>query len=295
MTETHEITVADNGQMAMAEWHRPDSMAAAMQFAEVMADSDMVPKSHYRKPGNILVCMQIAEQYGMPLLPILQNVAVISGRPSVWGDMALALVRRHPDCAGVVETFDDATQTATCEVRRKGQPEPIVATFSMEDAKRVGLAGKSGPWKQYPNRMLQMRARGFALRDAFPDALMGLVTTEEARDYQHTEHAALVKSQPARGVNGAIAAAKAKQATNPEVDEARSIIADAVRESGIGSLRDALPKIAEIIGREPDRENPPTLDEARKVAEALASDEPFYLHDDEDPDDAARRGETNDE
>jgi hypothetical protein len=31
--------------------------------------------------------------------------------------------------------------------------------------------------------MLQMRARGFALRDAFPDVLKGLITVEEAQDY----------------------------------------------------------------------------------------------------------------
>jgi hypothetical protein len=32
--------------------------------------------------------------------------------------------------------------------------------------------------------MLQMRARGFALRDAFPDALKGLISVEEAGDYE---------------------------------------------------------------------------------------------------------------
>jgi hypothetical protein len=55
--------------------------------------------------------------------------------------------------------------------------------FSVADAKRAGLWGKSGPWTQYPRRMLQLRARGFALRDAFPDVLKGLVTAEEAQDY----------------------------------------------------------------------------------------------------------------
>jgi hypothetical protein len=34
--------------------------------------------------------------------------------------------------------------------------------------------------------MLQLRARGFALRDAFPDVLKGLVTAEEAQDYPTT-------------------------------------------------------------------------------------------------------------
>jgi predicted ATPase len=37
--------------------------------------------------------------------------------------------------------------------------------------------------------MLQMRARGFALRDAFPDALCGMVTAEEAQDYPTTQPA----------------------------------------------------------------------------------------------------------
>jgi hypothetical protein len=31
--------------------------------------------------------------------------------------------------------------------------------------------------------MMQMRARGFALRDAFPDVLKGMITAEEAQDY----------------------------------------------------------------------------------------------------------------
>ncbi len=52
-----------------------------------------------------------------------------------------------------------------------------------KDAKRAGLWGKGGPWTAYPKRMLQMRARGFALRDAFPDVLKGMISVEEAQDY----------------------------------------------------------------------------------------------------------------
>jgi hypothetical protein len=51
------------------------------------------------------------------------------------------------------------------------------------DAKKAGLWGKAGPWQQYPGRMMALRARGFALRNAFADALRGLITAEEAQDY----------------------------------------------------------------------------------------------------------------
>jgi hypothetical protein len=46
--------------------------------------------------------------------------------------------------------------------------------------------------------MLQMRARGFALRDAFPDVLRGLVTAEEAADYTHVEPEPVRVTQPAQ-------------------------------------------------------------------------------------------------
>ena len=45
------------------------------------------------------------------------------------------------------------------------------------------------PWKSYPDRMLQMRARGFALRDAFADVIGGLITSEEAEDYPVAKNA----------------------------------------------------------------------------------------------------------
>jgi hypothetical protein len=71
---------------------------------------------------------------------------------------------------------------AVCVAKRKGR-KPVTAKFSVEDAKRAGLWGKQGPWSAYPKRMLAMRARGFALRDAFPDVLKGLISAEEAQDY----------------------------------------------------------------------------------------------------------------
>ncbi len=73
--------------------------------------------------------------------------------------------------------------TAVCRIKRNGQPEEV-RTFSQADAKAAGLAGKSGPWSQYPARMRQMRARAFALRDVFADVLKGLAVAEELQDIQ---------------------------------------------------------------------------------------------------------------
>jgi len=92
----------------------------------------------------------------------------------------------------VTETLDGEGEqmVATCTAKRRGYAKATVARFSVADAKKANLWGKTGPWTQYPKRMLQLRARGFALRDAFPDVLKGLVTAEEAQDYPSTSAAA---------------------------------------------------------------------------------------------------------
>ena len=163
----------------------PATLTEAIQFSDMLASSSMVPKAYQGKPQDILVCVQWGYEMGLAPMQALQNIAVINGKPSVYGDAAMALVQASSVCEDVEEYFESEGTTnpvAVCVAKRKGR-KPVTAKFSVEDAKRAGLWGKQGPWQAYPKRMMQMRARGFALRDAFPDVLKGLITAEEAQDY----------------------------------------------------------------------------------------------------------------
>jgi len=157
----------------------PTTFAEALTLSDYLADSSMVPKDFVGKPGNCLVAIQWGMEIGLKPLQAMQNIAVINGRPSLWGDAVIALARNSAVCEYIIET-QTATE-ATCRVKRRGEPEQV-RTFSMVDAKAAGLAGKQGPWTQYPKRMMQMRARAFAIRDVFPDVLKGLPVAEEVMD-----------------------------------------------------------------------------------------------------------------
>lgn len=159
----------------------PQTFDQALTFSKYLADSDLVPKDFKGKPGNCLIAIQWGAELNMKPLQAIQNIAVINGRPAMWGDAVIALVRASSVCEYVIETQSGAA--ATCKVKRRGEPEQE-RTFSMADAQAAGLNGKSGPWTQYPKRMLQMRARAFALRDVFPDVLRGMQVAEELMDYQ---------------------------------------------------------------------------------------------------------------
>lgn len=163
----------------------PATFGEAKEFATELASSNLVPKQYVGKPLDILVAIQWGTELGLAPMQSLQNIAVINGKPSVYGDALMALVQANPACEGIEEFFEGEgtpNPVAVCIAHRRGR-KPVTARFSVEDAKRAGLWNKQGPWTQYPKRMLQMRARGFALRDSFPDALKGLITVEEAQDY----------------------------------------------------------------------------------------------------------------
>lgn len=165
---------------------QPANLAEAMELATTISNSEMVPKDYKGKPGNTVVAMMLGSELGLHPIQALQNIAVINGRPSVWGDALLALVQSNPSFESISETFNKETMTATCKIKRKGC-ELHIEEFSQADAQTAKLWGKQGPWTQYPKRMLALRARGFALRSVFADALCGLVSVEEAQDYNITD------------------------------------------------------------------------------------------------------------
>jgi hypothetical protein len=165
------------------------TIADAMAFGEMLAKSDFAPKDFRGKPESCVLAMQHGAELGLSPMQSIQSIAVVNGRPSIYGDTAKAVCLAAPVCEWITETVegDGDTMTAVCVAKRRGNPEPTESRFSVADAKKAQLWGKSGPWTQYARRMLQMRARGFALRDAFPDVLRGLITAEEAQDYPTPE------------------------------------------------------------------------------------------------------------
>lgn len=148
-------------------------------------------------PEVALVRLQAGMELGLSPIWSLTNIMVTNGRPSVWGDALLGIVLARPDCEDVIETsrgkFPADDYTAVCEVRRKGRA-PIVREFSVANAKKAGIFGKN-VHGAYPERMLSMRARSWACRDAFADALRGLSVHEEMRDIEPRKIEAKVVSQ----------------------------------------------------------------------------------------------------
>ena len=145
----NEITIqnAQRGELLPA----PKSTAEAMELAKTLASSQLIPKAFQQRPGDVFVAMMWSHSLGIPIVQGLQGIAVINGKPSLYGDALLAVCMGSGQMADIEESVTGSADnlTATCKVTRRGKPTPVVSTFSMADARAAGLLGKPGPWKQY--------------------------------------------------------------------------------------------------------------------------------------------------
>lgn len=194
MEESKQIATAEVDEKKVSEFRPnpafstalvPKNVADAMNFATILSKSGVVPKDMIGKPEACFVAIGFGMELGLPPLQAVQNIMVVNGRPTLWGDAAMALVLG----SGLCEVFDESPADEAlkqgfgrCRIKRNGRIVEI--KFTVEDAKKAGLWTKPGPWQQYPGRMLQMRARSWAMRDSCPDVLKGMRIREEVEDYE---------------------------------------------------------------------------------------------------------------
>lgn len=183
--ETPRATLVSGGAVRAIV---PQDFEGAYRIASAVVKAGMAPKG-LDTAEKAMVAIMHGMEVGMTPMASLQSIAVVNGRPTIWGDGAIGLVRGSGKCEWIKERIEGEgdKMVAVCEVKRKGEEDPIRATFSVADAQKANLWGKTGPWQQYPKRMLAMRARAFALRDAFADILRGLGIAEEVQDVQAVE------------------------------------------------------------------------------------------------------------
>lgn len=225
----------------------------AMDVCSMIQNSQFVPSSFRGKPGDIMLAIHFGRSLGLDGLQALQNIAVINGKPSVWGDAVLAMISSRKDFIDCEETLNGTGEAmvAKCIITRSGR-KPVERTFSVAQAKRAGLWGKAGPWQQYPERMLAMRARAFAIRDSYPDALKGISVGEEVIDIEPAEDApqtvATVAGGPKLSRADRLAAMGSGKTTIVEPKTPNDIVAERLREnSPLTTTREADKTLPERI------------------------------------------------
>jgi len=152
----------------------PNEWLLMTNQAEYLAQSDIVPRDYRRKPANIVVAALSGRTHGWDVITSMRNGHVIEGTWGLRPEAQLGLVRR----AGHSVTGTMTAEGATVLGKRADDGTEMSITFTVEDARRAGLANKQ-TWKNYPQMMCWWRAIGILCRVHFSDVTLGLMSVEE--------------------------------------------------------------------------------------------------------------------
>lgn len=164
----------------------PQNYDELMQFSALYKNSGLAPKS-LETVEKLAIAMAMCLEVGRPIMTGLQDMAVINGTVTIYGDAALALVRS----SGLLESFNEYSEGTPfnddwifyCKLKRVGFDE-AVGSWSWLESKRAGhdkLQAPS-PWAKFTRRMMIFKARNWVLRDQFGDVLKGMRMAEDASD-----------------------------------------------------------------------------------------------------------------
>lgn len=149
-----------------------------ISYAQALAGADLLPEAYFKKPANVLIAMQAGEALGITPFQAIQGIDVIKGKMSLSAELMRALVLRDGHTLRVDVLTDNGCRMLAA---RHGRPDDVQTfDFTMEDAKRAGLAG--GNWAKHPKAMLLARCTTMTCRAVFPDVIGGFAATEEQDD-----------------------------------------------------------------------------------------------------------------
>jgi hypothetical protein len=150
----------------------------AAEYAKTIANTDFVPRSMRGNVAAISATILYGDEVGLGPMVSLAKIRVIDGTPTLYAEAQRALVL----AAGHELWPEEKTATrVTYAGRRRGSDQIARVTWTLDDARRAGLAGREA-WRKYPRQMLTARASAELCRDLFADVIGGLAAVEEIDD-----------------------------------------------------------------------------------------------------------------
>lgn len=152
-----------------------------LEYAKALATAGLLPDAFRQQPANVLVGIELADALGVAPIVVINELAVIGGKPSLSAKFMRSLVRRAGHRIRETTTPEGA---ARCVIIRADDPGfEHLAVWDEAKARQHGYWGK-GHWQKNPSLMLSNRALSECVRLACPEVLGGVsYTSDEVADF----------------------------------------------------------------------------------------------------------------
>lgn len=188
------MPAAQNSGM-MSIFADPHTFAAAMQMADALSKSTIIPRDYQGNPSNCLIAVEMSSRMNASPMMVMQHLFVVNGRPAWSSQWIVAMInqsRKYKTELQYEFGNDPADGGLSCYAWAIDQQGHRVEgpKITMKMAEAEGWLNKNGSkWKTMPQVMIQYRAASFFGRKNCPDMIMGIYSREEVLDMDLDEPA----------------------------------------------------------------------------------------------------------
>ena len=152
-----------------------------LEFATHLVKSGFLPTA-VNTAEKALAIILTGNELGIPPMQALRQIHVIQGKPTMSVELMLGFA--YSRIPGFICEVLESNNTHCVVKMSRPNHTPYTHTFTMEDARNLGLTGKDN-WKKQPAVMLRWRCISAALKVVAPDEISGLYTPEELNPDDH--------------------------------------------------------------------------------------------------------------
>lgn len=193
-----QLTTIKAGNMLAAI--NPTTFEEVQRFARMAAVAGIGPfkteEDFESKIGKCSMAILKGLELGIPAMQALESLALFNGRFLIYGDLLTSILWGRGFRIRKWTEGEGDNRVGHAEIIRPDKTV-IAKSFSVSQAKQARLwdtretvrrhgrggneynAPNDAPWHRYPERMLEWRAFGFAVKDGASDATHGMLVYEE--------------------------------------------------------------------------------------------------------------------
>jgi hypothetical protein len=158
-------------------------MSNIVPFQDMQSMAVAIAKSGLfgmKNESEVLALMAVAQAEGLHPATAARDFHIIQGRPALKADAMLA---RFQNAGGRVDwtKYADDEVTGVFEHPRGGS---VTITWTIEQAKSIGLVKPGSGWVKFPRAMLRSRCISEGIRTVFPGSVTGFYSVEEVQDFE---------------------------------------------------------------------------------------------------------------
>lgn len=176
-------TTQNSGMMGI--FADPHTFAAAMQMADALSKSTIIPRDYQGNPSNCLIAVEMSSRMNASPMMVMQHLFVVNGRPAWSSQWIVAMINQSRKYKTELQyEFGNAPEDGglSCYAWAIDQQGHRVEgpKITMKMAEAEGWLNKNGSkWKTMPQVMIQYRAASFFGRKNCPDMIMGIYSRDE--------------------------------------------------------------------------------------------------------------------